>query len=100
MAVLNINSPSVKRTSVTTELFESIGLSHEADAFLSPDTRRIGLASDSVRRFSPLTVTSSNEHPRRSTLSALKGFEPETARRRRDSLDKVMFKFYPFLYSS
>ncbi|KAG1371445.1 putative nuclear pore complex protein NUP214 [Cocos nucifera] len=100
MAMLNINSPSVKRASVTTELFESIGLAYEADAFQSPDMRRIGLASDSVKRTSPLTVTSSNERPRRSILSALKGFEPETARRRRDSLDKVMFKFYLFLNSS
>nr|XP_019710428.1 nuclear pore complex protein NUP214 isoform X2 [Elaeis guineensis] len=95
MAMLNINSPSVKRASVTTELFESIGLAYEADAFQSPDTRRIGLASDSGKRISPLTVTSSNEHPRRSTLSALKGSEPETTRRRRDSLDKNWASFEP-----
>ncbi|XP_026661439.2 nuclear pore complex protein NUP214 isoform X2 [Phoenix dactylifera] len=95
MTMLNINSPSVKRASVTTELFESIGLAHEADAFQSPDTRRIGLAPDSVKRISPLTFTSSNERPRRSTLSVLKGFEPETARRRRDSLDKSWASFEP-----
>lgn len=85
--MLNICSPTVKRGSVTRELFESIGLAHEANMFHSPDVKRPSFATDSLKGVS----SSMKECQKRSSLGSAKVFEPETARRRRESLDKVIF---------
>ncbi|XP_072960427.1 nuclear pore complex protein NUP214 isoform X2 [Typha angustifolia] len=81
IATLKISSPSVKRGTVAKELFESIGLGHETSAFQSPDIKRPSFAPDSLN-------SSRKEYPRRSSPGSIKGFEPETARRRRESLDR------------
>ena len=91
MAVLNIESPPVKKQGAAKELFESIGLPYDGDSFQSPDAKRADLTPDSSKKL-PLSLFSAiKEHPRRNVSGSLKGIEPETARRRRDSLDTVIF---------
>ncbi|XP_020085929.1 nuclear pore complex protein NUP214 isoform X4 [Ananas comosus] len=91
IAMLNICSPTVKRGSVTRELFESIGLAHEANMFHSPDVKRPSFATDSLKGVS----SSMKECQKRSSLGSAKVFEPETARRRRESLDKTWKNLEP-----
>lgn len=81
ISVLNISSPSMKRGAVTKELFESIGLAHTTDA-----TNFSGSTpSRSIKRF-----PSVKEHTK-GILGPSKSAEPETARRRRESLDRVNY---------
>lgn len=79
ISALNIGSPSTKRGAVTKELFDSIGLSHTTDA-----TKSLGGTPKSVKRF-----PSVNEHAK--GIGPSKITEPETARRRRESLDLVNY---------
>lgn len=89
MAILNIRFPPTKQTNVTKELFASIGLPYNGDEiYNSPDVKKMANKLDSVKGFSP-SLRSTKERPMKNALTALK--EPETARRRRDSLDKVSF---------
>ncbi|KAJ8618612.1 hypothetical protein MRB53_014798 [Persea americana] len=95
MAVLNIESPPVKKQGAAKELFESIGLPYDGDSFQSPDAKRADLTPDSSKKL-PLSLFSAiKEHPRRNVSGSLKGIEPETARRRRDSLDTSLARFEP-----
>jgi len=81
ISALNIGSPTTKRGAVTKELFESIGLAHTTDA-----TKFLGSTpSKSIKRF-----PSGNEHSK-GVLGPSKSVEPETARRRRESLDMVNY---------
>lgn len=91
MAVLNIESPPVKKQGAAKALFESIGLSYDGHSFQSPDAKTAGLAPDSTKKFQLSSLSAIKELPRRDASGSLKGIEPETARRRRDSLDRVMF---------
>uniref|UniRef100_A0A1D1Z7S4 Nuclear pore complex protein Nup214 n=1 Tax=Anthurium amnicola TaxID=1678845 RepID=A0A1D1Z7S4_9ARAE len=97
MAVLNINSPPAKQQNIMKELLESIGLEYDSDFFQSPDPIRSGYSPDSSKKTLFLSSSSraAKEHTRRSTLSALKTFEPESSRRRRDSLDRSWTRFDP-----
>lgn len=88
MALLHINNPT-KRVGVARELFESIGLADEGITLKSPDVRSPFHSPVSVKRITSSTDFSSKEHPRRAASSALSTIEPETTRRRRDSLGKV-----------
>ncbi|KAL5707816.1 hypothetical protein ACHQM5_018674 [Ranunculus cassubicifolius] len=95
MEVLNIESPSARRKSVTKELFESIGLSYEGDSFKSPNTKKSLRSPDSVKRFQLSSVSAATkEQSRRNSSSVVKTFEPETARRR-VSLDRSWASFEP-----
>lgn len=78
-------SPSKPSRSMKTQLFESIGLSYEPESYTSPDLPRPVIDSSSVKRVS----TSVKDYRRRSSVGLVKGVELETARRRRESLDKV-----------
>ncbi|KAL6896847.1 hypothetical protein ACP4OV_007419 [Aristida adscensionis] len=80
ISALNIGSPSTKRGAVTKELFESIGLA---------PTNYLGDTPKSVRRFSSV-----NEHAK-GMLGPSKSAEPETARRRRESLDLNLASLEP-----
>ncbi|OVA13799.1 Nuclear pore complex protein [Macleaya cordata] len=93
MAVLKIESPTVKRQNVAKELFESIGLPYDGDSFNSPDVKKGGHTPDSIKKlpFSSCGATTKEQSRR----SAMKNFEPETARRRRDSLDRSWASFEP-----
>ncbi|CAN6219986.1 unnamed protein product [Urochloa humidicola] len=84
ISVLNIGSPTTKRGAVTKELFESIGLAHTTDA-----TRFVGSTPKSIKRF-----PSVNEHSK-GVLGPSKSAEPETARRRRESLDMSLASLEP-----
>ena len=79
ISALNIGS-TTKRGAVTKELFESIGLAHTTDA-----TKFLGSTPKSIKRF-----PSGNEHSK-GVLGPSKSVEPETARRRRESLDMVNY---------
>ncbi|XP_078437688.1 nuclear pore complex protein [Wolffia australiana] len=77
MGLLKISSPPSKQHSVKKELFESIGLEYDSDSFQSPQRRK---------DVNDLT---------RTTAGASKSMEPESTRRRRDSLDRSWTKFDP-----
>ncbi|XP_044964279.1 nuclear pore complex protein NUP214 isoform X1 [Hordeum vulgare subsp. vulgare] len=85
ISALNISSPSKKRGAVTKELFESIGLAHTTDA-----TKFSGSTpSKLIQRF-----PSTKEHTK-GMLGPSKSTEPETARRRRESLDMSLASLEP-----
>ncbi|KAJ1292475.1 hypothetical protein BS78_02G394300 [Paspalum vaginatum] len=85
ISALNIGSPTTKRGGVTKELFESIGLAHTTDA-----TKFSGSTPPkSVKRF-----PSMNEHSK-GVSGPSKNAEPETARRRRESLDMSLASLEP-----
>ncbi|XP_040382440.1 nuclear pore complex protein NUP214 [Oryza brachyantha] len=85
ISALNISSPSTKRGAVAKELFESIGLDHKMDASKFSG----GTPSNSVKRY-----PSTREHIT-SILGPSKSAEPETARRRRESLDRSLASLEP-----
>ncbi|VAH26266.1 unnamed protein product [Triticum turgidum subsp. durum] len=85
ISALNISSPSKKRGAVTKELFESIGLAHTADAAKFSG----GTPSKLIQRF-----PSTKEHTK-GMLGPSKSAEPETARRRRESLDRSLASLEP-----
>lgn len=95
MAVLNIESPPVKRQNVAKELFESIGLTYDGDSFCSPNAKEADCTPDSTKKLPLASFSAIKEHPGRKAPSSLKGIEPETARRRRDSLDRSLARFEP-----
>ncbi|XP_068661895.1 nuclear pore complex protein NUP214 [Aristolochia californica] len=96
MAMLKIESPPLKRKNVAKELFESIGLAYDvAESFISPVAKRTSNAPESVQNTMASSFTNMKEPSRRNPLSALKGTEPETSRRRRDSLDMSWTSFEP-----
>ncbi|KAF3322585.1 Nuclear pore complex protein NUP214 [Carex littledalei] len=86
--MLNLGSPSPSSSkrigSVKKQLFESIGLPYEPESYTSPDVARPVIDSSSVKRGS----TSVKDYRRRSSVGLANGVELETARRRRESLDK------------
>lgn len=90
MSELNLNSASAKQQSITKELFKSIGLSDEITSFHSPGCKGSSLVQDSIRRIPPCATKPIKEHPKEMTPSVAKVLEPETTRRRRDSLDRVI----------
>ncbi|MCL7022947.1 hypothetical protein MKW94_015008 [Papaver nudicaule] len=93
MTELKIVSPVKKRQSVTKELLESIGLPYDVDSFNSPDVKRRGRSPDSIKKlpFSSCSFNTKEQFKK----SAMKNVEPETARRRRDSLDRSWASFEP-----
>ncbi|KAJ4970400.1 hypothetical protein NE237_003499 [Protea cynaroides] len=96
MAALNIKSPSAKQQSVAKELFESIGLAYDGDSFNSPDIKRAVDPPDPVKKLPfSLCSTAVKQQSRRITSNAIKSYEPETARRKRDSLDRSWASYEP-----
>lgn len=89
MAALNIESPSSKRQSVTKELFETIGITYDA-SFRSPNVNKIAETSSKKLLLSADSF-SSKDSSRRKLRSGMKNSEAETGRRRRESLDRVLF---------
>ncbi|KAG4920043.1 hypothetical protein JHK86_048856 [Glycine max] len=86
MEALSLKSQTEERKNVK-ELFETIGIPYEA-AFGSPDMKGFMKTPPSKKTlFSDLTAN--KDQSRRNQASAMKSFEPETARRRRDSLDQM-----------
>lgn len=88
MGLLSVDSPA-KHQNVKKELFESIGIQYDA-SFSSPDVKKAGDPS-SIKKLSPSSGSVGvKDQSRRRQSSAKKSYEPETARRRRDSLDRVI----------
>ncbi|KAI4386315.1 hypothetical protein MLD38_004256 [Melastoma candidum] len=94
MSALSVESPPARPNNVKKELFDSIGLPYE-DSLCSPDLGKISSNSLDKR-----TLISSNSVAAKDLYvnvqsSALKLSEPETARRRRDSLGQGWKSFTP-----
>lgn len=96
MAVLSIESPSIKRQNIRKELFETIGIPYDDSSFISPDKER-GFSTPSRNMFSSSSAVA-KERPGRNQSGAMKCSEPETARRRRDSLDRVIYFGFVWLF--
>ncbi|KAL5865936.1 hypothetical protein ACOSQ3_003450 [Xanthoceras sorbifolium] len=93
MAVLSIESP-VKKQNVKKELFETIGIPYDA-SFSSPVVTKVGDLS-SIKKLSLSSDSAAAKHQsRRHQSSGTKSNDPETARRRRDSLDRSWTSFEP-----
>nr|POE78244.1 isoform 2 of nuclear pore complex protein [Quercus suber] len=93
MAVLNIGAP-VKQQNVKKELFETMGIPYDA-SFSSPDATKVSDTPSTKKLLHSSGSTGAKDESRRKQLSAMKSSEPETVRRRRDSLDRSWAKFEP-----
>ena len=100
MAVLSIESP-VKKQNVKKELFDTIGIPYDA-SFSSPVVTKVGDPSSmkklSLSSDSDSAAAAAAHQSRRHQSSGMKSYDPETARRRRDSLDRVMFSWACFCF--
>ncbi|CAK8571666.1 unnamed protein product [Lathyrus sativus] len=85
MTTLSLRSPTEEQKNVK-ELFETIGIPYDA-SFGSPDTKVL-MKTPSSKKLLFSDLTSSKEKSKRIQGSYMKSCEPETARRRRDSLDQ------------
>lgn len=88
MTLLKIDSPSVKKQPVKKELFEAIGIPYDA-SFSSPIATKGSDTPNHNILLSSGSAAGKDQSRRKS--SALNTNEQETARRRRDSLDRVCF---------
>lgn len=89
MVALKIESPSIKQKNVKIELFETIGIPYDA-SFSSPSPDVSEFRGTPKEKLSFSLGSSAAKDQARRNVSASKNYEPETARRRRDSLDRVM----------
>lgn len=92
MTVLSIESPE-RQQNVRKELFETIGIPYDGASFSSPDATKANDASSVKKLSSSLNSIANKDQSRRKQSSLMKNYEPETARRRRDSLDRVIFSW-------
>ncbi|KAL8121339.1 nuclear pore complex protein NUP214 isoform X1 [Apium graveolens] len=95
MAVLSIESPSIKKQNVKRDLFETIGIPYNDASFISPGERKASNTSSKQDRLSLSSSVAAKEQSWRKDSTMLKSSEPETARRRRDSLDRNWSNFNP-----
>lgn len=93
MASLSVESP-VKQQSVKKELFQTIGIPYD-DSFSSPSVTKAGHSTSGKKLALYSSSSGSKDQSRRRQSGALKSFDPETARRRRDSLDQSWAQFEP-----
>ncbi|KAK1365650.1 nuclear pore complex protein NUP214 [Heracleum sosnowskyi] len=94
MAVLSIESPSIKKQNVKRDLFETIGIPYNDASFISPGERKAPNTSSKQDRLSLSSSVAAKEQSWRKD-STTQSSEPETARRRRDSLDRNWSSFNP-----
>ncbi|XP_019155600.1 PREDICTED: nuclear pore complex protein NUP214 isoform X2 [Ipomoea nil] len=91
MSDLNIDS-STDRRNVRKELFETIGLSYDDTAYSTPAKEMV--LSTPLNKERSVSFAAKEQSWRKQT-DAAKSSEPETARRRRDSLDRSWASFEP-----
>lgn len=92
MAALRIESPVKKQNNAKMELFEAIGLTHGDAPFRSPGPLKATQTMSIKKHLESSSSAGNINQSRRNIISsAVKSDEPETARRRRDSLDRVSF---------
>lgn len=89
MAMLSVESP-VKQHSLKKELFETIGIPYDP-SFSSPEATKISGESSMKKVLLSSGSTCARDQSGRRQSSAMKSYDPETTRRRRDSLDHVIF---------
>ncbi|PKI61359.1 hypothetical protein CRG98_018261 [Punica granatum] len=94
MEILSIDSPPVRPKSVKKELFDTIGLPYD-DSFSSPVGTKISDTPSAKKLILSSNSAANKDQSRRKQFSALKPSEPETARRRRDSLGQGLTSFEP-----
>lgn len=87
MTFLKIDSPVKKN--VKQELFETIGIPYDA-SFNSPDAVKANNASSAKNLLLSSIPASINAQSKQRQSSGTKSSDPETARRRRESLDRVI----------
>ncbi|KFK35577.1 hypothetical protein AALP_AA4G008800 [Arabis alpina] len=92
MTFLKIDSPVKKN--VKQELFETIGIPYDT-SFDSPDTVKANSASSAKSLLLSSIPANINAQSRQRQSSAMKSSDPETARRRRESLDRNWAVFEP-----
>ncbi|KAJ8440185.1 hypothetical protein Cgig2_023950 [Carnegiea gigantea] len=92
MALLNVRSPPAKQESLKKQLFESIGISDPVDYTGFTSTRK-AVEPSSNRNRSVSSSGAALKESRWNVSSSLGSHDPETARRRRDSLDKNWANF-------
>ncbi|KAF8082415.1 hypothetical protein N665_0827s0018 [Sinapis alba] len=92
MTLLKIDSPVKKN--VKQELFETIGIPYDA-SFNSPDAVKANTASSAKKLLLSSIPVSINAQSRQRQSSGTKSSDPETARRRRESLDRNWAAFEP-----
>ncbi|GLU19614.1 hypothetical protein SLE2022_358540 [Rubroshorea leprosula] len=93
MDMLSVESP-IKQQSVKKELFQTIGIPYD-DSFISPNVKKAGDTTVVKKLTLSSDSSASKDQSRRRQSSAFKSFDPETARRRRDSLDQSWARFEP-----
>lgn len=98
MAVLSIESPSMKKQNIRKELFETIGISYDDSSSISPDERKGYSTPLKDMSLSSLSSVVAEEQLRRNQSSTMRSSEPETARRRRESLDRVTYFGFILLF--
>uniref|UniRef100_M4EPY1 Nuclear pore complex protein NUP214 n=1 Tax=Brassica campestris TaxID=3711 RepID=M4EPY1_BRACM len=92
MTFLKIDSPVKKN--VKQELFETIGIPYDA-SFNSPDAVKANNASSAKNLLLSSIPASINAQSKQRQSSGTKSSDPETARRRRESLDRNWAAFEP-----
>lgn len=96
MTALSLRPASEEQKNVK-ELFETIGIPYDA-SFSSPNMKGFVKTPSSKKLLSDLPTN--KDKSKRVQTSAMKNCEPETARRRRDSLDQVFVTYKVSSYSS
>lgn len=95
MSALSIESP-VKKQNVKKELFETIGLTYDAAAPYSSPRKDKSFASPARDRLSISSFsTAVKEESKKCQVTPMKSSEPETVRRRRESLDQNLTGYEP-----
>lgn len=92
MDTLKITSPSVKRHSIAKDLLNSIGVDHyHTDSFESPNVQKTEFFPETSKKIPlPSLPNTQRGYATKNLSDTKKSFEPETARRRRDSLNSVI----------
>ncbi|CAN6443076.1 unnamed protein product [Victoria cruziana] len=93
MAALNIAPSTVKRHEATKELFESIGLAYNEDVFQSPQFNRADSAVNLSKK--PLIFSLFSSDREEKLPNNFLHLEPNSTRRRRDSVDQSLVSFKP-----
>ncbi|KAI3826581.1 hypothetical protein L1987_00629 [Smallanthus sonchifolius] len=95
MAVLNIDTEPVKKQNVKKELFDTIGISYDDTTFSSPGQEKTRSIPPKSQHLISSYSTAVSTDLKKSQQGAVKSSEPETARRRVDSLDKSWASIEP-----
>ncbi|GJZ16630.1 hypothetical protein Tco_0552753 [Tanacetum coccineum] len=84
-----------KKQNVKKELFDTIGISYDGSTFSSPGQQKVKEIPPKNQLPVPSRSAAVHSGMKKSQVGALKSFEPETARRRRDSLDRSWASIEP-----